>query len=296
MGVTDHQDVAVKTFIANVRAAVIGQHPARQEYFDIYANEAIFGLSVIKDDLRVLPQDATVLEVGAGTLLLSGYLASLGLRVHAIEPISSGFSHFHELQNAVVEHYEKIGLQMNLIESTIEKFIDTECFDYIFSINVFEHLQDVEQALTNAYLSLKNRGVLRIYCPNYHFPYEPHFNIPTLISKRLTEYLFGNLIMTSLRMPQAKETWDGLNWINVTRVKRLLYSRFGNKPIFNRLATYRIVTRVLYDLQFSQRRSKWITLVLRTINRAGLLNLFKCFPVTVSPVMDFRVERVPVKG
>jgi 2-polyprenyl-3-methyl-5-hydroxy-6-metoxy-1,4-benzoquinol methylase len=296
MGMTDHQELALKKFIAKARGAVIGQHPARQEHFDIYANEAIFGLSVIKDDLIILPRGATVLEVGAGALLLSGYLASSGLRVYALEPIAAGFSHFHELQGAVVKHYATIGVQLKLIESTIEEFFDTERFDYIFSINAFEHVRDVERAITNTYLSLKHGGALRIYCPNYHFPYEPHFNIPTLINKKLTQYFFATFIMTSPRMPQPKETWEGLNWINVTQVNRFIRGRFETSPIFNPLATYQIVTRVLQDLQFSERRAKWITLFLRVINRAGLLKLFKFIPVTLSPVMDFRVERVPLKG
>jgi hypothetical protein len=96
-------------------------------------------------------------------------------------------------------------------------------------------------------------------------------------------------------MAQTNETWDGLNWINVSLVNNFLHGRFGSKPILNRLATYRIVTRALHDLQFSDRRSKWITLVLRAINFAGLLRLFKFFPVKMSPVMDFRVERIPVQ-
>jgi 2-polyprenyl-3-methyl-5-hydroxy-6-metoxy-1,4-benzoquinol methylase len=296
MGVTDHQELALKKFIGKVRGAVIGQNPARQEHFDIYANEAIFGLSIIKDDLSTLPRDATVLEVGAGALLLSGYLASLGLRVYALEPIAAGFSHFHELQGAVVKHYATIGVQLKLIESTIEEFFDTERFDYIFSINAFEHVRDVEQAITNTYLSLKHGGALRIYCPNYHFPYEPHFNIPTLISKKLTEYVFGNFILTSSRMPQPKETWEGLNWINVTQVSKFLSSRFGNSPKFNSLATFRIFTRAIDDVQFSERRSRWVNWVLRAIHHAGLMNLFRYLPIKFSPVMDFRLERVPVKG
>ena len=287
----EHED-GVKKFITTVRAAVIGEHPSLREYFDIYANEAIFGLSIIEDDLLELAGDAKVLEVGAGALLLSGYLASCGLKVFAIEPIVSGFSHFYQLQNAVVKYYDKIGLQVRLINSTIEQFKEPERFDYIFSINVFEHVHNVEQALANAYLSLKHRGVLRIYCPNYHFPYEPHFNIPTLINKKLTECVFGTFIQTSSRMPQPRETWDGLNWINVTKVGKCLHARFGNSPKFNPHATYRIFVRAIDDAQFSGRRSTWIMWVLRAIHYTGLMHLFKFVPIRVSPVMDFRVERV----
>lgn len=291
-----HPDRDVRAFIANARVAVIAQQPAHQEYFDIYANEALFGFSIIKNDLVALPQDAIMLEVGAGILLLSGYLASLGLRVHALEPIAAGFSHFHELQNCVKRHYKKIGLRVEMIESTVEELFDRAHYDYIFSINVFEHVHDVERGLSNAYLNLKHRGVLRIYCPNYHFPYEPHFNIPTFVSKRLTEFVFRTSIINSAYVAEARETWDALNWINVTQVKRLFYKRFGTKPIFNRLATYLIIMRALDDVHFIERRSRWVTSFLRTLDKAGLLHFFKYFPVRLSPVMDFRVVREPDKG
>jgi len=136
-----HRDRDVRDFIANVRLAVISQQPAQQEYFDIYANVTLFGFSIIKDDIVVLPQDAVVLEVGAGIPLLSGYMASLGQRVHALEPIAADFSHFHELQNGVKKHYEKIGLRLQMIESTVEDLFEMAHFDYVFSINVFEHVR-----------------------------------------------------------------------------------------------------------------------------------------------------------
>lgn len=278
-------------FIASTRASVIEQYPNRQEYFDIYANEALFGLSVIEAEFNALQPGSLIMEVGAGMLLLSGYLASKGMDVYALEPIAGGFSHFRELQNAVLKHYEKIGLKLNLIESPIESFSDTECFDYVYSINVFEHISDVERGLSNAYLSLKTGGTLRVYCPNYHFPYEPHFNIPTLFNKRLTETVFKSSIMKSSQMNEAQETWAALNWINVSQVRRLFRKRFGTEPIFNRLAMYQIVSRVLSDPQFTARRSRWVFTVLQMLNQVGVLQLFKFFPVVFSPVMDFSTKR-----
>lgn len=230
------------------------------------------------------------MEIGAGLLLLSGYLASRGMQIHALEPIAGGFSHFREMQDAVKRHYEKIGLKLNLIDSPIEKYLSTENFDYVYSINVFEHIADVDLGLSNAYLSLKHGGRLRIYCPNYHFPYEPHFNILTLFNKRLTGFVFKSAIASS-RMDSPQETWDALNWINVSQVRRLFRQRFGNEPIFNQLATYQIVSRILCDPQFTARRSKWMSMVLRMLGRIGLLQLFKFLPVRFSPVMDFYVKR-----
>jgi SAM-dependent methyltransferase len=278
-------------FIAEIRASVYPADPKAREYFDLFANEAVFGFSIIENDLQALPPAADVLEIGAGIMLLSGYLARLGFRVRALEPIGTGFSHFEELQDAVRAHYHRIGLPLKCVASTIEEFPPRPAFDYAFSINVFEHIRDVELGLSNAFTSLRPAGVLRIYCPNYHFPYEPHFNIPTLLGKRLTERFFRSSIMNS-PVPQASETWAGLNWINVARVRKLFSTRFrGQAPVFNRLATYSIIARALSDAHFSARRSRWMTVTLKAMKAVGLLDLFKAFPVSIAPVMDFRVRR-----
>lgn len=287
---TNRQYDDISNFIADVRASVLGQCPKLLEIFDIYANEARFGFSVIEMEFNALKPGSSIMEVGAGLLLLSGYLANRGMKIHALEPIAGGFSHFRELQNAVMSYYERIDLKLNLIESPIESFSDTECFDYVYSINVFEHISDIEKGLSNAYLSLKAGGYLRVYCPNYHFPYEPHFNILTLFDKRLTGFLFKSAIASS-PMQSAQETWDALNWINVSRVRKLFRKRFGNEPRFNQLATYQIVSRVLYDPQFTARRSKWMFTVLQMLDRTGFLRLFKFLPVMITPVMDFNVMR-----
>lgn len=287
---TNRQYSDISDFVANVRAAVIERFPDRQEYFDIYANEARFGYSIIEADLNALQPGSAIMEVGAGLLLLSGYLASRGEKIHALEPIANGFSHFRDMQDAVREHYEKIGLKLNLIDSPIENYSNKESFDYVYSINVFEHIADVEQGLSNAYLSLKHGGSLRVYCPNYHFPYEPHFNIPTLFDKGFTGFVFKSAIASS-KMYSAQETWDALNWINVFRVRRLFRKRFGSEPRFNRLATYLIFSRVLCDPQFTARRSKWVFTMLQMLDRIGLLRLFKFLPAAFSPVMDFKVKR-----
>ncbi len=288
-----HQFDDIGDFIADVRESILKQDEISQKDFDIFANEALFGLSVIEDDLSHLAQGAEIMEVGAGMLLLSGYLTWKGFHVHALEPIGEGFFLFHSLQTIVLGYYKKNGIQLNLIESDIEGFSDADRFDYIFSINVFEHINNVEKGLVNAYRGLRAGGSLRVYCPNYFFPYEPHFNIPTLFSKRFTEYSFRSRIFDSMYVPQAKEVWDGLNWINVVRVKKIFRSYFGCEPAFNRLATYQIMKRVLNDQHFRERRAGWVVTISQMIERCGLIKLFKFIPVVFSPVMDFRIQRIP---
>jgi 2-polyprenyl-3-methyl-5-hydroxy-6-metoxy-1,4-benzoquinol methylase len=278
-------------FIADVRESILAHDRTHQHNFDIYANEARFGLSVIEDDLSHLAPGAEIMEIGAGMLLLSGYLAQKGFRVHALEPIGEGFSLLRTLQSAVLRHYENNGVQLKLIESAVENISDAERFDYVFSINVFEHIGNIERGLVNSYLSLRVGGVLRVYCPNYLFPYEPHFNIPTLVSKRLTEFVFKGLIVDSSRISQAKEVWGGLNWINTVKVRQFFRKNFNKEPVFNHLAVYQIMKRVLDDQQYRERRPGWVASFLKVMNRIGLMGLFKLVPVTFSPVMDFRMQR-----
>jgi 2-polyprenyl-3-methyl-5-hydroxy-6-metoxy-1,4-benzoquinol methylase len=278
-------------FISDIRASILAHDRTHQNNFDIYANEARFGLSVIEDDLSHLAPGAEIMEIGAGMLLLSGYLAQKGFRVHALEPIGEGFSLLRTLQSAVLRHYENNGVQLKLIESAVENISDAERFDYVFSINVFEHIGNIERGLVNSYLSLRVGGVLRVYCPNYLFPYEPHFNIPTLVSKRLTEFVFKGLIVDSSRISQAKEVWGGLNWINTVKVRQFFRKNFNKEPVFNHLAVYQIMKRVLDDQQYRERRPGWVASFLKVMNRIGLMGLFKLVPVTFSPVMDFRMQR-----
>lgn len=286
-----HQFDDINNFIADIKSSLSAQDVTHQNYFEIFANEACFGLSIIKTDLNNLPPGAKIMEIGAGLLILSGYLAYKGFQVYALEPIGEGFSVFRTLQSAVLTHYKKKNVHLNMLESRIEDIYDTERFDYVFSINVFEHISNIELGLVNAYLSLHVGGILRIYCPNYIFPYEPHFKIPTVISKQFTEFLFRSLIYKSAIIPEAKELWDGLNWINIFRVRKLFSRHFNNEPIFNQKATYQIVRRIFEDPHFRERHSIWIIKIFRMIDRCGLIQLFMFVPVTISFVMDFKIRR-----
>ena len=60
----------------------------------------------------------------------------------------------------------------------------------------------------------------RFTCPNYLFPYEPHFNIPTLFSKQITEECLGTGYLAVTTVPDPAGTWKSLNWINVVQIKR----------------------------------------------------------------------------
>lgn len=280
-----------EAFVRRARYAVVGADPSLAPSFDLYANEARFGLSLVAPDLAALPAGAPILEVGAGILLLSGFLSSLGFRVTALEPLAPAFSHFVAVQRAVRQHFDDVGVRLSLLECPVEELSATAAYQYVFSINAFEHIRDVERGLANAYRSLESGGVLRVHCPNYHFPYEPHFDIPTLFDKRLTGLVFARRIAASKRVPFPRETWDSLNWITVSEVRRVLARVGCARPEFHRLAAFDAVERVFRDEVFRARRSAWLVLALDSARRMGLVRALRQLPPVLSPVLDVRAVK-----
>ena len=48
-------------------------------------------------------------------------------------------------------------------------------------------------------------------CPNYDFPYEPHFVIPIIINKKFTKFFFKNKINNHEKKTNEIGLWEGLN-------------------------------------------------------------------------------------
>ena len=62
---------SIEWWLADVRAFFMETAPSLLPLFDIYSAEAVFGRRFIALDLERLQPGARVIEVGAGTLLLS---------------------------------------------------------------------------------------------------------------------------------------------------------------------------------------------------------------------------------
>ncbi len=179
----------IDTWVSSLRNHLSKIEPELLDIFETYAAEAKFGRSFIDADLKNLLPGASILEVGAGSMILSCQLASEGYTVTALEPTGEGFSHFEKLRSIVLEQAEIAGQTPNLLFIPAEKLTDKDLYDFAFSINVMEHVQDVESVVYKVAEALRPSGVYHFTCPNYSFPYEPHFNIPTFFSKPLTEKL-----------------------------------------------------------------------------------------------------------
>lgn len=229
-------------------------------------------------------------------MLLSCQLAREGYDVTSLEPTGSGFGHFERMRLLILEHAAEQGSLPRIVDSTAEGLALADCFDYAFSINVMEHVGDVEQSLQRVGRSLRPGASYRFTCPNYLFPYEPHFNIPTLFSKRLTERLFRQKIQGRRGIPDAEGLWQSLNWINVSALKRMAARTQDLKMTFDTRLLVGTLERIGSDPDFASRRSPLVRKAILGLVRLRLHRVLGWVPAVVQPIIDCRVERLPAPG
>ena len=280
----------MEAWLNDIQNHVCVNEPNMLTIFNIYREEALFGRRYITDDLTQLTKGATILEVGAGSLLLSCQLVREGFKVVALEPVGDGFSHFDRLRELVLERAEVLDCVPEMLNQRAEDLSIIDRFDYAFSVNVMEHVSDVKAVITNVGRSLHSKARYHFTCSNYAFPYEQHFNIPTLFSKSLTEKVFGKKIYGS-DMPDPIGTWQSLNWISVTQVSKLVSQIPEISAEFNRQFLVLTLARVIYDKEFAARRSKGIRAFIKVLLYFRLHHLTGLIPVTLQPVIDCTLTR-----
>lgn len=279
-------------FLADVRECVLRDAPDLVSTFDVYAGEAQFARTLIAVDLLKLPRGAAILEVGAGAFLVSCMLVKEGFAVTALEPIGTGFSHFAQLQSIVVGYATRHNILPVRLDVSGEELNILDRFEYAFSINVMEHVGDVSRVLENVHASLKPGSTYRFICPNYAFPYEPHFNLPTLLSKPLTQRFMSRWIMQSKNVIDPAGTWTSLNWITVRQVRRICRLRLNATPNFDGRIFQTYLARNINDSAFRDRRGLIFNLMVTVLERSRIMSAWRLLPVALLPVMDCRISRV----
>jgi 2-polyprenyl-3-methyl-5-hydroxy-6-metoxy-1,4-benzoquinol methylase len=210
--------------------------------------EALFGFREIAGKLR---PGMRVLEIGAGTGVLAHLLAKRGISVDALEPLGPGFAEFGNLLGFA----QKQSVSFDLINSSIEHFRSDRRYDLVFSVNVFEHVRDWRLAIRSTVRSLAPGGQAIILCPNYNVPYEPHFGLPIIVGKRLTQRVFRRLIEQYEEQNDAAGLWESLNFIRASEVKSFCLSE-GIPMGFDKAVTQRLFARMFDDPQFRKRRGR----------------------------------------
>jgi SAM-dependent methyltransferase len=282
---------SIEPLLDDVRDIVRRDAPHLERMLEIFAQEARVGREWLTPSLNLLAPGAAILEVGAGLMLLSCQLAKEGFRVAALEPVSEGFSSFCELQKVVLAHAERQGFAPNALPIPVEHLDQQSKFDFAYSINVMEHVENFAMALERVGRAIRPGCEYRFMCANYLFPYEPHFNIPTLFSKSLTEKLFRRRIYANTRVDDAAGVWKSLNWITVPKVVRAVRNLSGVSVSFDRSMLEAVLLRAVGDREFSERRSRWVRSLAKGAVGLGLHRLGKWIPPFLQPVMDCSMKR-----
>jgi 2-polyprenyl-3-methyl-5-hydroxy-6-metoxy-1,4-benzoquinol methylase len=276
-------------WLSVLRKKLLAQAPELLDVFETYASEAKFGRTFIDSDLKQLQPGAEILEVGAGAMLLSCQLVREGFSVTALEPVGEGFSHFTKLRLFITEQALLTNHAPKLMLLPAEEMNVENAFDFAFSIYVMEHVGDIEMTLRKVNTSLKHKAYYRFITPNYTFPYEPHFNIPTFFNKKITEKILRRKIFNDVRFPDPRGVWASLNWISIGKLKKAARVTQGFEINFNRHVLFNTFQRVLFDEQFSARRSPFIVKFAKIMMTLRINNLLKFIPIQMSPIIDCSV-------
>lgn len=277
---------SIEVWLEKIGHLISADAPELSSLFNIYVGEARFGRKFIEADLSQLPRNAAILEVGAGSLLLSCQLVLEGYTVTALEPISYGFSHFSRMQELILDKAIELGCAPTVINEAAENLSILSRFDYAFSVNVMEHVDDVETSIRNVVRSLKSGAIYHFTCPNYLFPYESHFNIPIVVNKKLTGKIFSSVIFGASSPPDASGLWDSINWISVIELRRIAKSTPSLTMMFGKRQFSEIMERVISDAEFARRRPKWMRLGISVVVISRLHFLFRYVPALFQPTID----------
>jgi 2-polyprenyl-3-methyl-5-hydroxy-6-metoxy-1,4-benzoquinol methylase len=233
-----------------------------------------------------LKKDKKILEVGGGIHLLTRCMHDLGYNITSIEP--GGFAEY--IDNLRIQLTNKTNLR--IFTTSLEKFQDQEKFDFIFSMNVLEHTDNIEEHIRCCIRLLKDENsLLFIQCPNYTFPFEPHFYkwfIPFL-PKFTFAYFRKTKLIKSLGQEEYTGTLKHLNF-NCTyfKIKKLNFNIKFIHPLMN------IIDRMNQDSVFKERLLK--NLIIRICyNIIIFLQIKKVltyfYPISLCPYLIMKIKK-----
>lgn len=253
----------------------------------MYVSEAEFFEEVLARDVSQLPNGSHIVEIGAGIGLLSLNLAVKGFDVTAFEPEASGFTEMHSMRELILSSWDGKAPNVNFVDKYIDATTKLDKpADYMFAINVIEHVPEYEQLIVNA-LRLKSKSAtLRLICPNYTIPYEPHLEIPIILTKRLTRRIFKKRIMKS-SIPNPIDFWQDLSWPSQRKLTRKLKD-LNLTAEFSRDATNHYINRALNDSNFIDRKGPLFGTLLKVFAITAK-RLTRFIPMSLIPIIDCRI-------
>lgn len=244
----------------------IGGEIGHSKKASTYLAEAEFGYRTIKPYLLNLKPGSNVLEVGVGAGLLMRQCARdfPDLNFTGLEPMGDGFAFF----DAFLDQYESAPNAV-IHRMGYEQYHSDQRFDLIYLVNVFEHLPNWKGFMGFLRDQLTADGCCLILCPNYTFPYEPHFRLPVIFGKRITRHIFGRRIRAFERENDCEGLWLSLNFVKYASVAS--YGKSIGLNVHNEPSVVKeMVDRLANDIEFQKRQGVW-ALPVRALERTGIL-------------------------
>jgi 2-polyprenyl-3-methyl-5-hydroxy-6-metoxy-1,4-benzoquinol methylase len=255
-----------------------GDMEATAALLNTYAAECKYGHHLIT---KQLPPGCRILEVGAGIGMLSSYLQMLGHDITALEPCAAGFD-FFAIQEVVSEE-TKTDVPFLHVRAEELTPLQHGVFQFIFSVNVLEHIPDLAGALAGMVSVLAPGGRMWHTCPNYVLPYEPHFGLPLIpMFPRATSILLPRRISSG-------EVWRSLNFITYFGLKRLARAN-GLTTTFRTGTMAEALRRLDSDREFAARQSGLPSLIYRILSAVGGVSAIEALPAAVSTPMMVAME------
>lgn len=252
----------------------------------IYVSEAAFFERVLMRQIHSLNQGSHVVEIGAGIGALALRIASHGFEVTAFEPQSAGFSHMYEMRKHLIGQNPQ-DISVSFRDEFLDKNTKLEKpADLILAINVIEHVPDIRGLISNALKIKSPQGSMRIICPNYAIPYEPHFEIPTLFLKKITFKVFRKQIERS-NLEDPIGFWHDLSWPTQRSLKKL-FTEMNLDFEFKREGFSHYINRALGDELFTERKGPiigkmiWVFAIL-------FQKISSLIPISLIPIIDLNI-------
>jgi SAM-dependent methyltransferase len=234
---------------------------------------------------KYLDKDKKILEVGGGIHLLTSFLHQ-DYDITSIEP--GGFTSFtDELRNKILDQHK-----LKVHTTTLENFTTDTKFDFIFSMNVLEHTDDIKQHIISCINLLKDEySLLFIQCPNYTFPFEPHFykwfipffpnfTFSALRRKKLIKELGNDRYENILNNLNFDCTFFKIKKLNVPikfiHPLRDIFDRIDQDSVFRERLLKNLLARLCYKIIIFLRIKKIITYF---------------FPISLTPYLIMEIKK-----
>jgi len=225
-------------------------------------------------------KDKRVLEIGAGAGIVSACLALCGAQVTMVEPSAGVFGYHHAM---CTELFKTLNVKAHLINTPIEDMPAQQQYDVIFSINVLEHISNLDRAFCVMSASLANDGIMFHMCPNYMVPYEPHAGV-------LLVPFFPQFSLTVSKKLKRHPVSSMLTFITVPQIKKIA-KKYGLSVRFFPDVMYQSFMRLVSDSEFQKRQSGLPLFAFRVLQGLHLLQITKYVPVCLQTPVAFEMRK-----